>query len=232
MNIVLFPGLAADRRLFARVEERLPGQVFIPELPHPEDRAMTLGAYAARYVGALLPATLGNGLTIGGVSFGGQLALEIARVAPPGRVSKVVLIGANQTSASLPRRFSLYRLVSKCIPDSVLPWWLEVMSLPFARFEGLGSEDRELLRAMAREVEVALLRWSVDACARWQWSGADTRGLKLPLVSIHGELDPIVPRPGAPVTHVIPGAGHLLTFRHVERVIETLVGQRATETSF
>src|SRR5207245_2475411 len=71
--VILLPGLLADDRLFQPQRAAIPGLIaarWVPPRP-----AETLNAYAARLAGLLDP---GRPCYVGGVSFGGAVALEMA----------------------------------------------------------------------------------------------------------------------------------------------------------
>src|SRR6185503_21033432 len=77
-RLVLLPGLGADAALFEPQRAAFPGLEVPPWLdPHPGE---TLPAFAARMADRVGPT---GPLVLGGVSFGGMVALEMARLVQP-----------------------------------------------------------------------------------------------------------------------------------------------------
>ncbi len=72
--LILLPGLAASREVFEPQRKRFPSLI-VPEWPKP-DRGETLSQYAERFAASLVPE---GPCVLGGLSFGGMLAQEMAR---------------------------------------------------------------------------------------------------------------------------------------------------------
>ena len=88
LNVIFLPGLGADGRLFASQREVFPDLItppWLPPAPH-ED----LAQYAVRLAGTL---PLIRPLFLGGCSFGGMAAYEMARILKP---DALVLMGSVQ----------------------------------------------------------------------------------------------------------------------------------------
>src|SRR3954471_11103317 len=82
-RLVLFPGLAADGRLFAPQQAGLPGvRVETPAWIEPARDDETLEAYSARMAALVAPPMAGERLFLGGASLGALVALEAARHLP------------------------------------------------------------------------------------------------------------------------------------------------------
>ena len=72
-RLIMLPGLGADERLFEPQRAAFPGLEVPPWLPHePEE---SLDAYARRMAATIWPS---EHFYIGGASFGGMVALEMA----------------------------------------------------------------------------------------------------------------------------------------------------------
>ena len=94
--IVLLSGMAADECLFARQVAALPDLRVQPWIPPRAGESVR--SYAARLAPLANP---GRPCIVGGASFGGVVALEMARYLP---ARAVVLIGSVRSPAGLPRR--------------------------------------------------------------------------------------------------------------------------------
>ncbi len=80
LPLILLSGMAADARLFALQQADFPGLV-VPDWIEPRPKE-PLPAYAARLARLVDP---GRPCLVGGASFGGLVALELAPTCKPGR---------------------------------------------------------------------------------------------------------------------------------------------------
>ena len=107
LNVVFLPGLGADGRLFTSQREVFPDLLTPPWPPPAPDES--LPGYAVRLAGTL---PLARPLVLGGCSFGGMVACEMARILKP---DALVLMG----SVSRPQRDSgVSSFPCRPIPDS------------------------------------------------------------------------------------------------------------------
>jgi pimeloyl-ACP methyl ester carboxylesterase len=205
-RLILFPGMGADARMYHALAAFLP-ELIVPSWlsPGPGD---TVGDYAARYVSDGLVA---DGDLVGGCSFGGMLALEIARRV---RASAVILIGSCRHPRSIARSWHVLAPLPRFVPGRLLR---PVPALdPFlgASFGVSRAEDRRLLRAMLAETPPRFLRWGCRATMAWP--GVDQ--VDCPVLSIHGGDDRIIPASSCAADLVIEGAGHLVALTHARAV--------------
>jgi pimeloyl-ACP methyl ester carboxylesterase len=202
-RLVLFPGMGADARMYRPLRRHLPFLVVPPWVPAAAGEG--IGDYARRYVELGL---VGMDDVIGGSSFGGFLALEIARLV---RSRAVLLLGSARSTRAFPRLAALAPLAS------VLPGlaWNSTAAARALAGIGFGLHDRrhrDLFVDMAVRIPSGHLRWACAAIARWQ--GVDDPGC--PIAQIHGACDRVIPWRHAQTQaqNVIPGAGHLVALTH------------------
>lgn len=203
--IVLLPGLGADRRLFRAQVAAFPGLVVPPwPDPRPDD---SLATFAERLIPDLPPA---ENLYVGGCSFGGMVACEIAaRVRP-----RAVLLVASCTHPSAFTPWStLARLVAPLLPERAYRPDRRLAPLVWPWFGGDDAEQEELFWSMAATVTPAFLRWGLRASLAWQPSRVE-----VPIHHIHGEADRLMPIDRVRPDRVVPGAGHLLALTHADVV--------------
>ena len=205
--VILLPGMGADEQVFARQKRDLPG-VVIPEWIPPRPRE-PLAAYAARLARAVDP---GRPCWIGGASFGGFVALEMATHLD---VRGCILVGSVRSSRELPGALRALRPVARAA--RVLPFEVlrAVGRMLFASVRlDAGSDVSVLLDQMSRS-DAAFLRWACRAVIEWDGPAQETG---VSIHQIHGEVDRILPpsrtRPG----RVVPGAGHALSVTHPDEV--------------
>ena len=207
--LVLFSGLGADERLFARQLAEFDDVVVMPWTDPlvGED----LPAYAARI--ALLVRGLVDErrpLLLGGSSFGGMVALETARVLRP---RGVVLIGSARDLKAI--RPSLRLLLS------LAPWVPVVAHKIFGQlgwfvagiFGARDDGERSLFTQMLRASPPRRVQWACKAMA--QWRPLPLEGVAL--FAVHGGNDHLLPArlaKDAGDVVVVAGAGHLLPLTH------------------
>jgi pimeloyl-ACP methyl ester carboxylesterase len=200
-DILLLPGLGADERLFQEQASSLPGRVATLAWPplRPDE---SLALFARRLVDALP----GTPPIIGGASFGGMVASEMAAIVRP---RALVLLGSCTRPESVsPQLRGLGRLFVR-LPESFFrprPWMLP---LPLPELGRLGPPQRRLFWDMAYSVDPAFIRWGCRAILSWRPTRHDVR-----VHHLHGSADRIIPVRRVTPTQVLEGAGHLPSLSH------------------
>ncbi|MEM8756578.1 MAG: alpha/beta fold hydrolase [Planctomycetota bacterium] len=212
MPLLLWPGLAADGRLFDPLRGLLPG-MRVPAFIEPKPRE-SLRDHALRYAESLAGDLPADGrYAVGGFSFGGQLALELAAALDPQPLGVVLICGVrgrHQISPAFKRQAKLGAMVPAALAKKLyVPF-----AKRFAARDALDPASTELLVQMARDIEPAFLNWSSAACAGWPGPPM----LDLPIRHIHGERDAIIPDVRGEADETIAGARHLITLTHPDRV--------------
>lgn len=221
MPLLLWPGLAADARLFAPIRERLEN-VQTPRFMEPS-AGESLRDYAQRYAPTLAPQLPHDGrYAVGGFSFGGQLALELAAVLQPRPKGVVLICGVRGTHQILPA-FGRQQRLGAAIPGAVARRLYKPVARRFAQRNRLDDASTRLLLDMAQDIDPRFLRWSAAACARWPGPPE----LDLPIRHIHGQLDTIIPDVRHEADRTIAGARHLITLTHPQEVAEFIMASLA-----
>ncbi|HBO42856.1 MAG TPA: alpha/beta hydrolase [Planctomycetaceae bacterium] len=204
--LILIPGLAADESIFAPQKSVFPN-LTVPRWPAPA-AGDTLSSYAERFARAIRS---DEPCVLGGASFGGMVALEMARYVHP---LAVLLIGSVREPAELPRRVRLFRPLRAGIglfPFRLLQW----SSMPAAT-----ASARRLmphLGGLARQfgdAETPLLRWSIRQILSWD----ERPRVECPVFHIHGDRDHVVPIGRTRPDTIVGGGGHVLSLTHPEQV--------------
>jgi pimeloyl-ACP methyl ester carboxylesterase len=196
LPVLLLSGMAADERLFE------PQRAYLPGLRTPgwiEPLAgESLRAYAARLARAVDP---GCPCVVGGASFGGIVALEMA---PHLQAVACVLIGSIRSPSELPWRWRSLRPLAALGPHR-----LRTAAAAVARLGGpfLGCGTVRRLERFARP-EAAFVRWATCAVLRW-WPSAAARRVRV--FHIHGEADRTLPAARSRPDVIVPGGSHALT---------------------
>jgi pimeloyl-ACP methyl ester carboxylesterase len=215
-RIILFPGMACDERLFA--PQRECGLQFeSPPLPMPKAHE-TLAAYAVR-VGEQL--SLGdNPCVLGGVSFGGMLACELAAVC---NCREVVLVASCRSAEAVPvRNWPVFWLAS-LMPDLMIRRLVAPSSHLVAWMESIGQDHRRLVVDMCRDMPVALLRHQAAMILRWKQPSK----LRCRVRHLHGTRDRLIPFENVVADQSIPGGGHFINLTHPGEVTSFIAGSLA-----
>jgi pimeloyl-ACP methyl ester carboxylesterase len=201
--------MAADERLFASQVAAFPGlrvQSWVPPL-----RGESLRGYAARLAPLVDP---GRPCIVGGASFGGIVALELAAHLP---ALACILIGSVRSPSGLPWRWRLLQPVAAFDPNA-----LRVLAALVARFGRrlVSAGTARRLQRLSRP-EAAFVRWAMCAAVRWRPSPATRR---VRVFHIHGAADRVLPVALAHPDFVVPGGGHALSLFSPAAVNEFVAG--------
>ncbi|MDQ7778273.1 MAG: alpha/beta hydrolase [Planctomycetota bacterium] len=202
-HLVLIPGLGADHRLFEPQRQRFPG-LFVPTWLATE-RNESLQAYAGRFARAIADKVCD---VLGGVSFGGMIAYEVARLLRP---RTLVLI------ASGVGRQALAQSLQMLAPVAALGLTSQLATIPVLRrfvvshLGGSTEREQKVFADMMDDADPALLNWAPNAIMRWE--PKPLRGVSIK--RIHGSDDRVFPPDGNhPPDLLVEGAGHLVNMTH------------------
>lgn len=212
-SLVLIPGMGADARLFEDQRAAFP-QLIVPRWIAPI-RNEGLQAYAERFAREV---DLPKHCVLGGASFGGFVALELARHVNP---RAVILIGSLRGPHELPRHLRAVKPLSNCL--GLVPF--EILQ----RVAQSSASFSPLVEQYAA-TDPAFIRWACGAVLSWSTAPPTTA----PIFQIHGQRDPILPASCTKPDEIVPGAGHVLSLTHpcevnafIRRVLNDVVTGRA-----
>lgn len=210
-RLILFCGMGADGRLMRPVQ--IPGiEVLTPD--HAEPIAgEPLTSYAARVAErhGVKPSDV-----VGGASFGGMLAAEVANQRP---VAGLVLLGTCIRPWRLPWPYKALYTLRHLIPDFALRLrgWEPLVR---RRFEPATEEALGLLIAMNAVCPASHIREFGRMAVEWEGAG-DFEG---PTLSVHGDNDRVIPIACGEPGVILKGAGHAFTLTHPEKTNSAIEG--------
>ena len=211
-QLILFPGLGADYRLLEPQRAAFPQLVVPPWIPPRKHES--LPQYAARMAETVTPSR-DVPLILGGVSFGGMLAYEMARYLKP---DAVVLIASCRTRKSLRPIHVSGRWLLPLIPAQA--WGVaKLLSGPVLRgMHPTSVAKRELLIAMFKDADSRFMHWILQAIFCWEPTPLEG----VPVFQIHGGRDPLIPARRVKADLVIPDGGHMINITHPDEVNDFL----------
>ncbi len=191
--IYLLSGLGADERVFHYLDLSPYEVHYIRWITPLKEEKMA--AYARRLCDQIhspRPVLLG-------VSFGGMMAIEIAKQLD---VEKVVQVSSVKLRSELPL---LYRIIGQLKLNRLVPGFLlkKVNPLLYWFFGTTSDEDKILLKAIVESTDTVFLKWAIDQIVNWK-----NEAMLNNLYQIQGTSDRLLPHRSPDFS--ISGGGHLM----------------------
>jgi len=204
-ELFLFSGLGADKRVFNFLnlsEYNIHHVAWIKP-----DGKESLAEYAKK----LLPQIIKEKPILLGVSFGGVIALEIAKLM---EVEKIILISSAKTPDAIPSYFKIMAMLklqnlmpAHAIkkPSEMLFWLFGVDTL----------EHRNLLTSIMADTDERFFSWAIKTISSWKNNIIVDR-----VIQIHGTKDRILNLQTA--DFVIKGGGHFMVVSRAKEISEII----------
>lgn len=213
-QIYFISGLGADWRVFQRLQ--LEGYRPVHILWQRPQRRETIEQYAQRL---LAQVTIENPIFVG-LSFGGLMAIEMAKLSQP---AQVIVISSATTGAQIPAYFKVFRWlpVQLVVPFKQLLW--AVHGLLNWLFGLNDRDDCSLFKQVLVDTDPWFLKWAINRVVSW-------RNQVVPehLVHIHGDRDRVFPFGHRSADVVVPGGGHLMVLNRAEELSQLLMATLTT----
>ncbi|NQT88587.1 alpha/beta hydrolase [bacterium] len=211
----MLPGVGADARLFEPQAAGFPNLV-VPRWIEPE-AGESLEAYGERMAATI---DVERPFYLGGASFGGMAALEVARHTGP---EAVFLLGSCRSRLSVPVYMRFLERVSRLAPS----WALDISRGVVPRLAGvvepLDEHSAELFAGMLADTSIEFVRWATQAIVGWSFEAE----LACPIYHIHGALDAVLPLRLVEPDQIVPDGSHLITLTHGD-VVNAFMAERMT----
>lgn len=204
-KLYFIPGLGGDRRLFDRLKQTgLDFEVIEFIKPHPGEKIEDYAMRLAEKIDTSQP------FILGGVSMGGILTAEIAKITCP---QKVIFISTVKTGSEFPFYLKTFRL----LPLHRI--------LPVKRMASFGSRmlvarNRQfggITRTMLLDTDPDFFRWAMNEAIRW-------RNTQLPenFMHLHGTSDLLFPVRMIKNKTTISGGTHLMVMYKSDEIGESI----------
>ncbi len=154
-------------------------------------------------------------VTLIGLSFGGIIAREIAKIIT---VQKLIIISSIKTRHEMDWKL---KFVSRTRAYMLAPAWFLKWSNKFTGNYYFGIKTKAestLLKAIIKDTDPVFLKWAIARIMTW--TNEDTDGLTL---HIHGSADRIFPISAIHNATVIKGGGHFMVVNRAQEVAELIM---------
>jgi pimeloyl-ACP methyl ester carboxylesterase len=202
--VYFISGLGADRRAFYKIQ--LPGgyqPVYLDWITPLKNES--LPDYAKRFSELI---EKDEEFILIGLSFGGMLASEIAKIISP---KKLIIISSVSSYKELPWYF---KLAGKIGIHKILSPGIYKQATLLNRFMGTGNKEmKAIVYSYVNNIDPAFIRWSLNVILHW----AHTERLS-DLVHIHGSNDHLLPYRYVEADYIIKNGGHLMVMNKADEV--------------
>jgi pimeloyl-ACP methyl ester carboxylesterase len=196
-------GLGADERIFSNLVLEGFTLKHIPWIT-PWKRE-PISQYAKRMAGGFTEAPP----VLIGVSFGGMMAIEIARLL---NIKKVIIISSVKSYEELPRWM---KHIGRTGLNKLIPM------RPYSFIQGIGDarlgvsneEEGNMVHAYRKAADPVYLDWAVDQVLNWK-----NHWLPENLVHIHGDEDRIFPIHRVQPSYTIKKGTHFMVYNRAEEI--------------
>ena len=204
MKAYFISGLGAGKKAFQRI--KLPESfepVYLDWIAPEKDESLT--NYARRFSSLIKN---DDAFVLIGLSFGGMLASEIARLRNP---MKTIIISSIGCANELPWYFKRAGRIGlhRAVPIKLLKAGTIIKNMIGAA----SKEDKAIIIDYAKFADPALVRWSLHAIVNWD------QYQRLPgIIHLHGSKDLMLPLRYTHPDYIIKDGGHLMVFNKADEV--------------
>ena len=212
MNVYFFSGLGADKRAFQKLV--LPGDWNIKHVDWiPNQKNEPLEDYCKR-----LAASIDTSMPFSfvGLSFGGIVAIEIAKLLNP---KKIIIISSISTKQELPMDLLGRFLLQKCRLFKLIPASVFKTANGFTHwyFGTKTKDEKQLLEQIIKDTPPSFAKWALGNILTWK---NETRPANL--LHIHGTADRIFPIKKTRCDIKIEGGGHFMVYSNAGEISKIL----------
>jgi pimeloyl-ACP methyl ester carboxylesterase len=207
-HIYCISGLGADFRIFSKLQVK--GATLHPiewQMPSSDDTLVSFAQKLSSQINHPSPVLLG-------VSFGGMLATEMARVLP---IQKAIIVSSCKLRAELP---AYMRAAGRVGLHKAIPFWMVTQSKHLNRFifdTRSREEELYLKRMMLADTNVEFIRRSVNMILNWRNTEQSAS-----VIHIHGDRDKLLLPGTVQPDYWIKNGGHFMIWNMADKISEIL----------
>ncbi|MBO9672041.1 MAG: alpha/beta hydrolase [Sphingobacteriaceae bacterium] len=220
MNTYFISGLGADKRLFSKLKLDEKINIIHIDWINPVENE-SLAAYAERLSKVI---DSSQPFALVGVSFGGMIAVEIAKVLKP---VTTVIISSTMLSAHLP---AIYRFAGKLRLLKLIPAKLLKSSNKLTQnyyFGTRSDSEKILLGKIIKDTDPYFLKWAIGSILSWENKIKPER-----IFHIHGTNDKILYSKKSKPDFVIQKGTHFMVYqnaREISGIIDKMIMNNGIE---
>jgi pimeloyl-ACP methyl ester carboxylesterase len=203
-------GLGADHRFFKKqIENNILLQILPWLIPKGNE---SLESYAGRMVNQIPEDD--KKIILGGVSFGGIIALEMAKLI---HTEKIILISSVKTASELPLHVKIWRYFP--VYNLLGGEFMKYAGITFRYFFGrMPSEEKITFIRMVKDSNPLFIKWAAGKICNWK-----NKDIPRNIIHLHGSSDLIFPFKNIrqPVTKIEKGT-HIMILTSFEKINEKL----------
>ncbi|WP_343522085.1 alpha/beta hydrolase [Pedobacter sp.] len=210
MNAYFISGLGADKRIFSKLKLNEKIKIIHIDWIDPVKNE-SLAAYARRLSKMI---DQSQPFALIGVSFGGMIAVEIAKVLNP---LTTIIISSTMLSTHLP---AIYRLAGKLGLLKLIPAKLLKSSNKFTQnyyFGTRSSSEETLLGKIIKDTDPYFLKWAIGSILSWENKVKPER-----IFHIHGTNDKILYSKKSKPDFVIQKGTHFMVYQNAREISEII----------
>jgi pimeloyl-ACP methyl ester carboxylesterase len=215
VTVYFISGLGADKRAFEKLT--LPQKItikYVEWVENSEDES--LAGYCHKLCDQI---NIKEDFSLVGLSFGGIVAVELAKIIEP---KQVVLISSIATSKELPvdrfghflfKKLHLYKLIPASIfknANAITYWFFGVKN----------KDEKDLLKQIISDTPPAFAKWAFGRILTWENTIKPKH-----LFHIHGSADKLFPIKNTSADVTINGGGHFMVYSKAEEVSKVLAAR-------
>lgn len=209
MNLYFISGLGADKHAFDRIKLKEGTTVHFLEWMEPELNE-SIQHYAQRMAQDI---DTSKPFCLVGLSFGGIMSIEIAKLIKP---EKIFIVSSICKHDQLPKvlrlggKLNLHKigLIPTLKNSTTMLYWLFGVHTP---------KMKEYLKSMIDKTTTSYLQWSMDVILKWQQHEKLSN-----LIHIHGDSDKLFPIQGLKPDYTISRGSHFMILTHASRISDIL----------
>ena len=207
-DIYCVSGLGADDRVFQKLKFEGYQPVHISWLdPEPKE---SIANYARRLASQIKS----DDPIIIGLSFGGLIAVEIAKQI---NAKKVILISSVKNQQEIPFYFKIFRWfpIYCLIPAKLILWFGQLLAAWFFSLQTI--DERKLFRAILLDTDAKFMKWAIHQVITWK-----NELIPENTYHIHGQSDRIFPNRFVREDFSVAKGGHFMIMNQAEHISQLI----------
>lgn len=200
-------GLGADERIFARLQIPNTELVHLPWVAHEAKDDI------ARYAQKMATLIKEPNPNILGLSFGGMVAVEIAKLMP---VKKTIVVSSAKSKNELPDFDGTLKFF---IQHNLIPYGLfkKPNAILYDRFGAENDDDKNILKLIMKDTDTHFLGWAFKAILNW-------KNIIVPpkIIHIHGTADKVIPPNNITANYWINNGSHMMMYNRAKDINEII----------